>query len=668
MSFPPLTHMKFSAFFPMFLVMGLLVSGLTLSAQDSIFRDTAYQKTTESQQFVPNITIPELFVVDREAEIKVHFHAAEGPKQQAVTVNGTQLMMEVSESEGTILFTPASTIKQLHIQIGGHTQEMEIKTIQFPPWLSILPPLIAILLALIFREVVVSLFVGIFVGAGVIGLYSQGVSGIFSGFLAVLDTYILRALTDSDHLSIILFTLLIGGMVAIISRNGGMQGIVDRISRIAKTPKSGQFSTWLMGLVIFFDDYANTLVVGNTMRSITDKLRISREKLSYLVDSTAAPVAALAFITTWIGAELGYIEGGVSGLAGFPEDQSAYSIFISSLAFSFYPIFTLAFMLFLIFSERDFGPMLIAERRARSTGQVSRTQTGGIGEEELKHFQPLAGIRNLPLNAILPVAVLIFGVIIGLLTTGWNAERWADPNLGFFSKLSATIGDSNSYSALLWASLSAVTVAAIITLAQKMMNVMRVIDTMIYGIKAMLSAIIILILAWALQGVTEDMHTAAFLTDLLGDQLSPGWIPAITFIMAALVSFSTGSSWGTMAILYPLVIPLTWEVGLHNGLEFGASYPILCNTVACVLAGSVLGDHCSPISDTTILSSLACSCDHIDHVRTQLPYALVVGSAGLILGTIPTGFGMPAWLSFLLGFGALFAVVKFVGKPSQASA
>ena len=583
-----------------------------------------------------------------------------------ITVNGAPVSPSWKDGIGSFGFVPDSVVNKLNIQVGSFTTETDVNIVNFPPWMSILPPLIAIVLALFIREVIVSLFVGIFVGAAAIAVYAQGsIGGIVSGFLTVIDTYLVNALLDSGHISIIVFSLLIGGMVAIISRNGGMQGVVNRISRIANTAKNGQFATWLLGLVIFFDDYANTLVVGNTMRSITDKLRISREKLSYLVDSTAAPVAALAFITTWIGAELGYIEGGIAGLESFPEGQSAYSIFVGSLAYAFYPVMTLLFILMIIFTGKDFGPMLIAEQRARDTGKVSRTQSGDLEDEALKHFQPLKGITPKAYNAVIPVLTLVGAVIAGLLFTGYDEAIWSSTEKGVFTKLSETIGNSDSYAALLWASLSAVTVALLMTMGQRMMPLMRAVDTMIYGFKAMFSACVILALAWSLQGVAEDMHTAGYLTDLLGDQLAPGWIPAITFIMAAVVSFSTGSSWGTMAILYPLMIPLVWEVSVASGLNFEDAYPLLCNTVACVLAGSVLGDHCSPISDTTILSSLACSCDHIDHVRTQLPYALAVGSVALLVGTIPTGFGFPSWISFPVGLGLLYLIIRWRGQTVE---
>jgi len=555
---------------------------------------------------------------------------------------------------------------EIEVSATGQSRRIPVEVIGFPLWLSILPPLIAIVLALVLREVIVSLFVGVFFGAAVLGYYDHGsLSGIFAGLLTTLDTYIVEALVDSSHISIILFSLLIGGMVSLISRNGGMQGIVDRIARLAQTARSGQLATWLLGLVIFFDDYANSLVVGNTMRPITDRLRISREKLSYIVDSTAAPVSALAFITTWIGAELGYIADGIEGLPGFPEEMSPYSIFLSSLSYAFYPILTLIFIFILVWRQRDFGTMLQAERRARRTGEVSRPGSSVGESDELKHFQPKEGVRIQAFRAVVPVGVLVLGVFIGLLYTGWDSDTWQDPTLGGIKKMSTIIGNADSYAALMWASLSAVIVAIALSLGQDRLKLNEAIEVMTSGFKAMFGALTILTLAWALQGVTEDMHTADFLTHLLSGQLAPAWLPTITFLLGAVIAFSTGSSWGTMAILYPIVIPLTWAVGQQNGLFEAESLSIMANSVACVLGGAVLGDHCSPISDTTILSSLATSTDHIDHVRTQLPYALTVGSIALLAGTLPTGYGLPSWVSFLIGIGACWAVIHWLGKPSE---
>lgn len=618
------------------------------------------------------VEVPEVIMAGTETEIAIKPAAdAElwGERKVEVSINGAPQTVTLNNGIGTANHTFETTDEEVQIQLEGYHHKEAINPI--PLWLSLVPPLLAILLALAFREVITSIGVGIFSGAAIIGFYNGGVTGIFSGFLAVVDTYVLNSLNDSGHLSIIIFSMLIGALVSVISKNGGMQGAVNRIARFATTPRSGQLATWVLGLSIFFDDYANTLVVGNTMRSVTDKLRISREKLSYLVDSTAAPVAAIAFVTTWIGAELGYIESGIEGIEAL-KDTGVYSIFINSLAYSFYPIFTLGFMLILIWKKRDFGPMFKAELRARTTGQVSATKsTQQTHSEELDEFAPADSITPRSYNALIPILVVIVGTMWGIWHTGFEALDpgvWSDSDLSFTRKLSQIVGGADSYYALLWSSAASLVVALLLTIGQRLLSLTDTVEAMMNGFKTMLPAIIILVLAWSLAGVTEHLHTADFLANSLSDKLSPYLVPAITFVLAALVAFSTGSSWGTMAILYPLLIPTTWEITEVAGWEAAASMPILYNVVASVLAGAVLGDHCSPISDTTILSSLASSCNHIDHVRTQLPYALTVGTVAILVGTIPAAFGLPSWMLFPLGFACLFGIVHFFGKevPAQS--
>ena len=580
-----------------------------------------------------------------------------------VKVNGTPRML-VFDDQKAVFQVTFDRDEPLSVRKDYFAAVEEVTPI--PLWLSILPPLIAIALALLFREVIVSLFIGILSGAMIVGFYIDGWLAAISGFFRVIDTYIIEALNDWGHLAVILFSMIIGAIVSVISKNGGTLGVVDRISGFAHNARNGQFATWLMGVLIFFDDYANTLVVGNTMRPVTDRLKISREKLSYLVDSTAAPIAAVAFITTWIGAELGYIQSGVDHIntaIGGDIGQSAYSIFINSLSYSFYPIFTLIFILFIVFTGRDYGPMFDSESRAR-TGVVQAEE----GEElrEVKHeMDQLLPEKDTPrraFNAIIPILVVIIGTLTGLLVTGYDPAVWGDSDLSLLRKLSNTLGNADSYKALLWSSLLGLAVSIFMSLIQRLLTLEKCISAAIMGFKTMLDAMIILVLAWSLAAVTEEMHTAEFLTGLISGSV-PAWsLPAITFILSALVAFSTGSSWGTMAILYPLMMPLTYQVGIDAGLVHEAVMPLFYNSVACVLAGAVLGDHCSPISDTTILSSLASSCHHIDHVRTQMPYALTVGGVALLIGTIPGALGIPGWITFPVGLGLLFLIVRFAGK------
>lgn len=602
----------------------------------------------------------------------------------------SQKLLEVGQSGKLFLVTKDGSASLIHAAVDG-SKNARIKSI--PLWLSIVPPLIAILLALLFKEVVTSLFLGILSGAFIAGgMRLDGIYYVFKSVWNVSADFFIRALNDSGHLSVILFSLLIGGMVSIISKNGGMAGVVKKLSVIAKDRVSAQLSTYLLGIAIFFDDYANTLIVGNTMRQVTDRFGVSREKLAYLVDATAAPIASVAFITTWIGAELGYIQSGIEAISDFPISTTPYAIFLESLKYSFYPIMTLIFMFMLIRSKRDFGPMLKAERRASGAFRQNQSKqpasdadgdvmATGIDDDE---FTPIAGAPLQARNALLPVLTVIAVTIFGLIDTGMTSagadlgilssnysDIWAAlgadlPNgAGFFRKLGILIGSSDSYVALLWASLSGVLVALGLTLGRRIMSLEKTMESMLHGFGTMLPALVILTLAWSLAAVTEDLHTATFLTEALQGNIAPVLLPALIFILAAFISFSTGSSWSTMAILYPIAIPTTWAIATAAGFDVDHSYALLLNVVSTVLAASVLGDHCSPISDTTILSSLASNCDHLQHVKTQMPYALTVGAMALTANIVTAVFD-GGWLLSLvmlvMSVVGFWGIIRFWGK------
>ena len=526
-------------------------------------------------------------------------------------------------------------------------------------WLSILPALLAIAAALVFRQVIVALFLGVWLGSWIVtgDLWLGWATGLF----ATIQTYILDALADSDHAAIILFSMMIGGTVGLIQKNGGTAAIVALVTRWARTAGRGQFATAVLGVAIFFDDYANTLIVGGTMRPITDRLRVSREKLAYIVDSTAAPIACLAFVTTWIGYQVGLIGNAVDKLPGY--DEGAYSIFLGSIPYSFYPILALFFVFSITLSKRDFGPMLKAERRARQTGQLFRPgSTAEAAQAESELLEPPAEAPKRLVNALLPIAVLVAGVLVGL----WITGRASVLESGGEMSVKNVIGEANSYTAMMWASLASVVVAVLLSVGQRILTLEQAMEAWFAGMRSMLLAVVILVLAWSLSNVNDALGTAGWLTDQLSGTLSPGVVPALVFLLAAATAFATGSSWGTMGILMPLVIPLAWGVLAADGLHTSGEYThIIYSTVSAVLAGSVWGDHCSPISDTTILSSLASQCDHVDHVRTQLPYALTVGAVALLLGTLPTGYNVPWWVMMPICAAVLLAVVRFVGKPVE---
>jgi len=522
-----------------------------------------------------------------------------------------------------------------------------------PGILSILPPLLAIGLAIILRQVIISLFAGIWLGA--VFIYNYDILG---GIYRVLDHFVVNALSTPSHIMIIIFTMMFGGLVGIISRNGGTIGIANVITRYAKTARGGQFSTWLLSFMIFFDDYANVLIRGNLMRPITDKLKISREKLSYLVDTGAAAVASTFFISTWIGYQVGLIE---RGIVQIPWAEDAYSVFLHSIPYFFYSIISLFFALFITLTGRDFGPMLSAERRSRFEGKLIRD--GAEISKDLTDSDVLDMDKPARwYNGIIPVITVLVVACFGLYYTGVkNLQEAGETSY----KIGDIIGNSDSYAALIWASFSGCLVGIIMTVSQRIMKLKEAVDAWFHGLKSMLLAVVILILAWSIGMVTEELNTADYLVQVLREVLDPRWIPVLTFIIAALVAFATGTSWGTMAILMPIVIPLGYTLGVDAGLEVAQKATILYGTVSSVLAGAVFGDHCSPISDTTILSSMASACDHIDHVRTQLPYALVVAFIGMLIGDIPTAYGVSPWISLFFGITVAFGIVYFFGRKVE---
>jgi len=535
------------------------------------------------------------------------------------------------------------------LKIKGTPQKIKLRIL--PGWLSIVPPLLAILLALLIREVLTSLLAGVFVGAFFMFDFNP-----LKAFLRMTDTIVINSLADHDHIVIIVFTLLFGAVIGVISKNGGTAGISKIVVKFAKSARSGLLASWFMGLVIFFDDYANSLIIGNMMRPITDKLRISREKLSYIVDSTAAPVSSLVIISSWIGFEVGLIE---AGLRSIGSGQSPYGLFIATIPFRFYPIAAIFFVFLTSIMNRDFGPMFKAEKRARISGitQLNASMFNGAEDE----FKSKISTKNAKwFNGVIPILVLIIGTIIGLIATGYSAI--SARGMSDYS-LREIISNSDSFSSLLWASFGASAVAVFMSVQQKLLKLSEAIEAWNKGLQSMLFASVILVFAWSISSVTTELKTADYIISLLSQSLNPHLLPVLVFLICALISFATGTSWGTMAIVIPIVIPLAHKLALVNFLSPATAHLLLVGVVSSVLAGAVFGDHCSPIADTTILSSIASQCNHLDHVNTQLPYAIVVAIVCMLLGDIPTAYGLNPYISIILIFLALYLILKFVGKP-----
>lgn len=593
------------------------------------------------------IEMPQVALSNVAAEIKISDIA----EKESIEIHfDGKYLNDIADQYGHVTFmaefTSSGTHEVLITQAGSDSSIFNLRVI--PGWISIVPPLLAILMALLLRNVIPALIAGIWFGAA--ALISFSPAGIFQGLLNGFQVYVVRALSNEDHAAIILFSMMIGGMVGIITRNGGMNSIVMLLVSRAKTAIGGQVSVWLMGLMIFFDDYSNTLVVGNTARPLTDHLKISREKLAYIVDSTAAPVVCLALITTWIGYEVGLIDAALSGIPELTEP--AYTVFLHSIPYSFYPILAIIFVFTVAYTGKDMGPMYAAEVRARN-GQVSPINSMDTPAIQGDNLEPKAGVKMRAINAFIPIIVLIVSLLAGLYITG-EGENLTD-----------IIGSANSYVAMLWASLLGAMTAAIMTISQKILTTHETVDAWFGGVRAMLFAMIVLILAWALSDISMALHTADYLVSILADSLPAQMVPATVFVLSAITAFTTGTSWGTLGILMPLVVPLCWAVMQVNGMATPEHMHILYSAIACNLAGAVWGDHCSPISDTTVLSSMASGCDHIEHVRTQMPYALLVGFVAIIIGTVPGAYGLSPIISILLGGVILIGILNYFGKTAH---
>ncbi len=497
-------------------------------------------------------------------------------------------------------------------------------------WLGILPAVVAISLSIITKEVLLSLFLAVLVGSVIV--FSEGglTDSYFFGIENSVDLYILNAASDADHMSVVIFSLLISGMVSILKYSNSMNGIVTWVSKYAKTKRSALFTTYFMGIVVFFDDYANTLVVGNTMKTITDKFNISREKLAYIVDATAAPIACVALVSTWIGYEVqlineGLVSNGLQSVVG-----TGYATFLKSIAYSFYPLITLIFIFVLIYLKRDFGEMLKIESNNKKINPP-------INEKVIK----------VPVyKGVLPILTLISVTFLGIYATG-NEGSFIDH-----------IQSGNSYKGLIWGGSSAIIIAALINLRSGLKNI---VNWIIKGFEELLPAILILILAWALNGVLKDLGLGSFLGGLLNESgIGFHWVPLITFLLSSIIAFSTGSSFSTMSILFPIVISISTSFLLESPTEEIIS--LFYCSLASVLSGAVLGDHCSPISDTTILSSMATGCDHISHVRTQMPYALTVGGMSVLMIVLSTVFLVPTVILLALSILLSYLIIRILGK------
>ncbi|EHN6893560.1 Na+/H+ antiporter NhaC family protein [Campylobacter upsaliensis] len=549
---------------------------------------------------------------------------------------------------------------------------------EFYGFITLLPPFIAIILAFITKDVILSLFMGVLSGTFLLSLASNIFFVDTIALINIYDTlvesfskiisYVLKSTSDPVNAGIILQILCIGGLVALITKMGGAKAIALQFAKRAKTAISAQLNTWFIGLLIFFDDYANLLIVGPIMRPLADKFKISREKFAFIIDSTAAPVAGIAIISTWIGLEVSLIKNAYASIG--IDNISAFGIFVETIPYRFYNIFMLFFVALTAIMGREFGSMYAAQIRAKTTGQIApmpKSAALDTAELEDQFLAPKDGIEIRAFDAIVPVMTLIILAILGFYFNGFSVLEGeelanAKANPLSFETLRSAFGSADSSIVLFQAALFAAIVAIFIGVRRRIFNIKEAIETWIYGWKTMIFTIVLLLLAWSLSSIVKDLGTSTFITHLLADKLPEFILPATIFAFASLISFAIGTSYGTMGVLMPLAVPLAFEVAKLNGLEGEALHHYMVLNISCVLTGAIFGNHCSPISDNVILSSMSAKCDHMEHVRTQIPYALFICAISLFTGYIPAALGLSVWLVLPLNFILITLLLRIIGK------
>ena len=496
---------------------------------------------------------------------------------------------------------------------------------------SLVPPILAIVLCIVLKEALISLIIAVLVGTTILNGGNLWVG------LENTANIMIEQVADSWNASIILFFFVVGGLMGMIFFSGGGQAFLESISKKANNSKMAQIFAWLGGIVVFIDDYANSAFVGNLFRPLSDKYYVSREKLAYIVDSTAAPVSSIFLISTWIGYQVGLI--GDSLPEGY--DVSPYFLWLKSIPFNFYSILAIAMVGIIAYTGRDFGPMLKAEYRARTTHQLWAEGARPLaGTSELKVAK---NASNNSINLWIPIILLIVLSFYFMWTSGGGSSA---------ESFSQAISDADSMFSIFLATLIAFFVAVIMYLMQRIATVAEMMDSFLNGAQMMVYATLILVSAWSIKAVCDDLGTAPYIVNTLEGILSPMILPILTFLVSAFIALCTGTSWGTMGIVVPIVIPL--------GISVGAPLPIV---ISSVLTGAVMGDHCSPISDTTVMSSTFSGSDHIDHVRTQFPYALTVTFVAVICYLL-AGMGIPVIIVLLAGILLLYLLIMIFSSLS----
>lgn len=529
----------------------------------------------------------------------------------------------VLAASGTFLWTLMYPTAALAAEEGAAANPAMYQTF----W-ALVPPLVAIVLALITKEVYSSLFVGILVG----GLFYSGFS-LEGTVIHVIEDGIVGSLSDAYNVGILVFLVLLGAMVCLMNKAGGSAAFGRWASQRIKSRVGAQLATIALGVLIFIDDYFNCLTVGSVMRPVTDKHNVSRAKLSYLIDATAAPVCIIAPISSWAAAVTGFVEG-----------EDGLSLFVRAIPYNFYALLTIVMMIGLVVLDADFGAMKKHEDNAKN-GDLYTTPGrpyANTSEEEVN-------TKGTVMDLIVPIAALIVCCVVGMIYTGGFFD-----GAGFVEAFSA----SDASVGLAIGSFFAIIITIIFYLARKVLKFKECMDCLPEGFKAMVPAILILTLAWTLKAMTDSLGAAPYVEALVksGAKGMSNMLPSIIFLIGCGLAFATGTSWGTFGILIPIVVGI-----------FQKDPTMMIISISACMAGAVCGDHCSPISDTTIMASAGAQCDHVNHVSTQLPYALTVAAVSFICYVI-AGFAKNPWIPLVVGAAAvilLLVLLKMVQKGSQ---
>eukprot|EP00903_Cladosiphon_okamuranus_P005358 g5353.t1 len=582
-------------------------------------------------------------------------------KLKLAVSTGGEVVLE-HELEGLVVRSMGrSTIR---VRVAGETHDIPVTCV--PGWLSLLPPLVTLAISIMYQQVLVALLVGIWAGALLVSGFDP-----LSAFLRTFDTYFVGAFVGDGNAEVLLFTFLLGGTIGLVQRSGGALGLANALKGFMGTRTRGQVYTVALGCLIFFDDYSSILIVGNSLRDVVRTVGVSPAKFAWLVHGMGVVLASLSPISSWVGLQIGYTKAVLDAL-GVSPPLDGFLVVLRSLPFRFFPLFYLLLIVMVLVSGRDLGPMAGAESSSGSgpapqspvaDSQLQADSEGGEdggGAGGGAGITPKAGTPLRSRNALIPFAAVIVVTFAGMILDGISKIEAGGNEVP--KTLVNILSNCDSVSVLIWASAAGWLASLLLVCGQGILTLPEAMETWMEGMKEVLEPQFVLVLAWALGNVVKDLQTAEYLSGALETGIPSYLLPSLISVLCYVISYACGSTFGTMGIVFPLVGPLAWRLG-DGDVEF------LHHCFACILGASIFGNVCSPISDTTILTSLATGCGLGEHVRTTSPYTFIVAALSIFLGSIPVGMGLYGpWVALLLGAAAMGALVYGLGRDPAAHA